>query len=235
MKRGLVLFLTVSVFILVSGIIAQEITQEDLDEFVQDVAEQKGISPESIENITQVNFTDLPEGVNVQNIDDTHLSLYEIVTSQGASVFLITFSGETLGTFQEPKQILTQSKSLLTYGLAEQSKESKFLETSVGSESGLNKGYVMLGKGSLTGISTNLEVVRGTGKVEIKILKNEEQINFGNSLDISSEGVKKDYSIQSAGIVEFKEGDVISVYIKNEEGITVKDITILVEISNEVN
>ncbi len=234
MKRGLALFAVISAFVLVSGVLADVVTEEDLQNFIQDVAEQKGISTDSIENITEVNFTELPDEVTIGNIDDTHLSLYKIATTQGPSVFLITFAGETLAIINEPKQVFAQSKTLLVFGTNKQSRESRFLETSAGVETSINKGYVMLGKGSITGISTSLEAVRGQGKVQIGIFKNEEQINFGNRIDISNEGLKKDYDIQSTGIVEFEEGDVISAYIKNEDNIAIGDITTLVEISNEI-
>ena len=87
--------------------------------------------------------------------------------------------------------------------------------------------------GSITGISTNLEVEEGEGKIEILIYKNEEQISFKNSFDVFSTGLKNDYDIQSNGVVKFKAGDTISVYVKNSEEITYSDVITLIELTQE--
>jgi hypothetical protein len=89
----------------------------------------------------------------------------------------------------------------------------------------------MLRKGSITGISTNLEAIKGSGEIQIIIYKNNERIGFGNLVDISDSGIKKDYDIQSRDIVEFEQGDIISVYVKIQGEITWKDAITMIEIS----
>ena len=92
----------------------------------------------------------------------------------------------------------------------------------------------MLRKGSITGISTNLETVKGEGEIQIIIYKNGKEIGFRNSIDVFSNGIKKDYDIQSREIVTFNGGDIISVQVnsRNNANITWKAVITIVEISN---
>ena len=84
--------------------------------------------------------------------------------------------------------------------------------------------------GSITGISTNLEIVKGEGEIEIVIYRNGEVVEFGNSFVGDSEGVKKDYDVQSEATVKFEAGDVISVSVEADDGVVWKDVITMVEI-----
>ena len=50
--------------------------------------------------------------------------------------------------------------------LKEKLVDSTFLNTGTGVEASLEKGYVMMRSGSITGLSTNLEVLSGNGEIE---------------------------------------------------------------------
>ena len=65
---------------------------------------------------------------------------------------------------------IVQRKMLLTFGLDEQSSESIFLETSTGVKTDVQKGYVMMRAWSITGISTDLEVLENNGYSEVEII-----------------------------------------------------------------
>jgi len=87
--------------------------------------------------------------------------------------------------------------------------------------------------GSITGISTSLEITKADTKyVEIIIYKNGEAINFGNVIPVSSKGMEKDYDIQSLDIVTFEPGDIISVYAKTNKN-KIRDAITLIEITTE--
>jgi len=91
----------------------------------------------------------------------------------------------------------------------------------------------MMREGSITGISTSLEAVSGEGNVEIIININGEPIGFRNTISVDSAGFKKDYDTQSLGVVKFNKGDIISVSVKLDGGVIVKNIINLIEISTE--
>lgn len=202
--------------------------------YVENFVEQKGINPEDINNVTEVNFNDLPKEVNIENINDANLAIYKIDYNKSDEkqdkVFVITYSVDKLKS-QGDIIIAQDKREFLNFGFSGEIKESGFLKTAVGVDESLEKGYVMMRAGSITGISTSLEAVDGSGNIEIIIYKNGKQIQFGNSFVVNSAGVKKDYDIQSKGTVKFEQGDIISAYTKASEGISLRDITTLVEIT----
>ncbi len=228
MKKIFVVLFIIGIFLTISGVFAQTDFSGELDDFIKKVAEKKGIDETGITDVTEVDFSDLPGEVKIENIDDTNIALYKIDSDNNKSTFIITYSDKGF------KKILTQdyyTTSLLHFGIGEEMDDSVFLKTNTGVSGDLNKGYVMLRKGSITGISTNLEVIQGSGEIQIIIYKNNERIGFGNLVDISDSGIKKDYDIQSRDIVEFEPGDTISVYVNVQGEITWKDAITVIEIS----
>ena len=120
---------------------------------------------------------------------------------------------------------------LLDFGAKGEVNTPSFLNTPNGVEGNFEKGYVMIRDGSITGLSTNLEVLSGEGSVEVMIYVNGQPIGFRNTIYADSSGVKKDYDTQSFGVVNFQKGDVLSAYVKTDGDIAIKDIINLVEIS----
>lgn len=221
MKKYFV-FLFVIVFLLV-GVIAES---TDADK-INNVLEKRGINPDD-SNVSEVDFNNPPPEIDVSNVKDTKIKVYKVSPKKNKSFYMITSSGV--------KQSVSQTsyyRTYLNFGTNEVLNSSGFLKNSLGIVGDVNKGYVMTREGSITGISTNLEIEEGKGKIEILIYKNEELIGFRNSFDVSSSGLKNDYDLQSNGVVKFNAGDVISVYVKSSEGIVYSDVTTLVELTQE--
>ncbi len=203
--------------------------EKDVEDFVKKVVKEKSISENDVKSVRQVDFAELPENVNLTNIDDTNLALYEIDINGEKPIFVITVSEET---FKKTLSSEDYKRSFLNFGTKETVSGSGFLETATGVETSFEKGYVMTRSGSITAISTNLEIVDGdSGKIEIIIYKNREPIGFGNSIIADSKGVVKDYDVLSYNTVKFEQGDVLSVYVKSDDNILWKDVITMVEIT----
>ena len=93
----------------------------------------------------------------------------------------------------------------------------------------------MIRGGSITGLSTNIQTISGSGVIYITLYKNGEAIGFRNSLIIepgSEPGkVMKDYDTQSIGTVSYEQGDVISMYVESEGDLIWQDVITRVEIT----
>ncbi len=204
-------------------------TASTIPEAVEDVIKKKNLKTEDIESVTSVDYEDLPEQIEIESIDDTNLEIYEVdVNSE--KLFVLTFGGETV---KAPEPVL--QRQFLSFGVSGEMSEDGFLESASGVEMDSNRGYVMMREGSITGISTNLDVMNSasSGRIEIVIYKNGKEINFGNEVSASSEGVQKDYDIQSINVVTFEAGDVISVYADAHEEIVWKDVITMIEITTK--
>ena len=204
---------------------------EEVLDYVEEFVEKSGIKAEAINEVSEINFDDLPKEVNIENVDDTNLAIYQIDYDEGTEekkVFVVTYSVEKLRA-QGDLIIAHDKRQFLQFGFDGEMTKG-FLETATGVEGSLEKGYVMMRPGSITAMSTNLEVVEGNGQIEIIIYKNGEQIGFGNSLS-GDLGIKKDYDVQSNGVVTFEPGDVISVYADAPEGFVWKDVITMIEIT----
>lgn len=203
MKRLTIIFVICAILLMTFGIVLAESAEESIKEDLEKI------------------------GKNVKNITKKDDGFYEVDIGEGKPVFAITYSVQK--TPVEKKYF----KSFLNFGFNGKMNKSGFLKTSTGIESALNKGYIMINKGSITGISTNLEVLDSIdlGQIEVIIYKNEEQIGFRNTLSAKSSGIKKDYDIQSENIVMFEPGDIISVYAKANNEIIWKDVITMVEIT----
>ena len=248
-KRGRTkLFVIVGIslaILLISGLIAADSNDSnsvvqggqvsgDTEAYVQQFAEKKGIDADKINNITQVDFDSLPKEVNIQNVNDNNLAIYQIdynksSTTQG-KVFVVTYSVDKLKS-QGDIIVAQDKREFLNFGFSGQADQSEFMKTSTGVDGSLDKGYVMMRSGSITGISTELETLSGNGNIEIVIYRNGQAIQFGNSFVVDSTGVKKDYDVQSKGTVPFEAGDTISAYVKSSDGVSWKDATTLVEVT----
>ncbi len=204
---------------------------EEVAGYVSDFVEKKGISPEEITSVEKVDFENLPKEVNIENVNDANLAIYQVDYEQNNKdnkVFVVTYSVEKLNS-QGDLIVAQDKREFLSFGYSGEM-TSGFLKTDTDVETSLEKGYVMTRKGSITSISTNLEQVSGNGEIEIIVYRNGEQVGFGNSFANPS-GIVKDYDVQSKDIVTFEPGDVISAYAKSNGDVAWKDAITLVEIT----
>ena len=223
--------------LLVMGVFAASSAEgvgKEVSDFVDNFVKKRGIQSESIKSITPVDFNALPKEVNIENVGDTNLAIYEINYSQNnkdKQVYVVTYSVEKLKA-QGDLIVAQDKRNFLDFGFSGIMRETGFLETSTGVETSEAKGYVMVRDGSITAVSTNLEIIQSNlGQIEIIVLKNGEPINFGNTLSTSNIGVKKDYDVQSKETVKFQAGDVISVVAKKTGDVTWRDVITIVEIT----
>mgnify|MGYP001574489247 FL=1 len=202
--------------------------------YVQDFVSKRGVGPEDISGIRQVDFNALPKEVNIENVGDTNLAIYEVNYSennQNKKVYVITYSVEKLRS-QGDLIVAQDKRNFLDFGFSGVMKDTGFLETSTGVETSEAKGYVMVRDGSITAVSTNLEIIQSNaGQIEIIVLKNGEPISFGNTISTDSLGVKKDYDVQAREIVGFQAGDVISVVARKTGDVAWRDVITIVEIT----
>ncbi|PIO07197.1 hypothetical protein COU59_03585 [Candidatus Pacearchaeota archaeon CG10_big_fil_rev_8_21_14_0_10_34_12] len=207
---------------------------ENLNDYVKKVAGKKGIQESDIQNVTEVSFDELPSEVDLKNITDADLALYKVESNSGKTSFVITFSDKG---YQKITQTDYYTTSFLNFGISEEKNSSTFLKTPSGVSSSPEKGFVMMREGSITGISTSLDVVNAdsSGDLQVVIYKNGEQVEFGNSIQAGSLGVGIDYDTQSRGIVTFRPGDLISVYLDINGDVSIKDVTTILEISSKGN
>ena len=236
MKKVLFIGVLLAV-LLVMGVFAASSTQgvgKEVSDFVDNFVKKRGIQSESIKSITPVDFNALPKEVNIENVGDTNLAIYEInysESNQDKKVYVITYSVEQLRA-QGDLIVAQDKRNFLDFGFSGVMRETGFLETSTGVETSVAKGYVMVRDGSITAVSTNLEVIQSNlGQIEIVVLKNGEPISFGNTISTDSLGVKKDYDVQARDIVSFQAGDVISVVARKTGDVAWRDVITIVEIT----
>jgi len=213
-----------------SGVFAESVGMtEEIKEIIEDIITEKGIEEGNITSIELVDYNNLPDAIEIENIDDTNLAIYEVDIGEDRPIYVITASQELFeGVSKTP---VIGEVLILDFGYeGEMKKKDEFLKTATGVETSLEKGYVMMREGSITGVSTNLEIVRGEGEIEVVIYRNGEAVEFGNSFVGDSEGVKKDYDVQSEATVKFEAGDVISVSIEANGDVFWKDVITMVEI-----
>ena len=228
-KKKFVYFVVFMSILMISGVFAETVgLSDDTKAIVKDIIEKQGVDEADVQSIEKVDLESLPSQVDLKNIDTTSIEVYEVDYGGESPVFVLTASKEIEEVSAPSVSIY---KTLLNFGLEEESSESVFLETATGVEGSLEQGYVMMRDGSITGLSTNIEIVEGQGVVEVIVYINGEEANFGNTIVGDSIGVKKDYDIQSFGIVEFERGDVVSVYAKVEGNLVFTDVINLIEIS----
>jgi len=202
--------------------------------YVSDFIDKRGIAEKDISKVSVVDFDSLPKEVNLENVGDHNLNIYEVdykKDSGSEKIFVISYSVEELKA-QGDLIIAQDKRQSLNFGYAGEMSDSGFLKTAAGVDTSLLKGYVMARDGSITAVSTNLEVPIGeSGDLEVIVYINGEPIGFGNMVSTESSGVKKDYDVMSKDVATFKAGDVVSVYVSVDGNPTWKDVTTLVEIT----
>jgi len=204
-------------------------------EYVSNFVQKRDVLPSEISFVKEVDFDSLPKSVHIENVGEHNLAIYEISYKEGNQedqIYVITYSVEELKD-QGDLIVAHDKRQFLNFGFAGTMTKSGFLKTATEVETSLEKGYVMVRDGSITAVSTNLEISRSNpGDIEIIVYRNGEPIGFGNIFSTESLGVKKDYNVQSKDIVTFKAGDVISVYLKaNGIDIVWGDVITMIEIT----
>jgi len=204
-------------------------------EYVLNFVQKRGVLPSEISFVREVDFDSLPKSVHIENVGEHNLAIYEISYKEGNQedqIYVITYSVEELRE-QGDLIVAHDKRQFLNFGFAGTMIKSGFLKTATEVETSLEKGYVKVRDGSITAVSTNLEVSESNpGDIEIIVYRNGEPIGFGNIFSTGSPGVKKDHNVQSKDIVTFKAGDVISVYLKaNGIDIVWRDVITMVEIT----
>lgn len=221
----------VLIFMMASSVFAETVgLSGNVKGIVDNIMEKQGINASSIQSVEQVGLDNLPPQVDLKNIDTTNLAVYKVDYGGSKPVYVVTASGQPTAASTPTAQI---SKMLLNFGTNDEVNQSTFLDTATGVEGSLENGYVMMRDGSITGLSTNLDVVSGQGSVEIIVYINGQPAGFRNTIVGDSLGAKEDYATQSLGVVNFQKGDIISTYVKTDGNIVVKGIINLVEISTQ--
>ncbi|MCK5043841.1 hypothetical protein KAR52_02465 [Candidatus Pacearchaeota archaeon] len=217
------------ILLMLTGVFAESPKSSDeFKDFINEIKEKKEITDEEILSVTEIGFDELPSEINLGDIADNSIAIYQMEYGEDKPTFVLTAKDPT--EFKEPVSISADIRQLLHFGFNGEMTESGFLQTATGISSE-GKGYVMMRSGSITGISTILETNEtASEKIEIIIYKNGEPIGFRNTLNIIS-GIQKDYDLQSKNIVTFNPGDVISVSAKTSENTLLKDIITMVEIT----
>lgn len=204
-------------------------------DYVSNFVQKRDVLPSEISFVKEVDFNSLPKSVHIENVGEHNLAIYEISyeeEGQEDQMYVITYSVEELKE-QGDLIIAHDKRQFLNFGFAGIMDGSGFLKTATEVETSLEKGYVMVRDGSITAVSTNIEVFESNpGEIEIIVYRNGEPIGFGNMFSTGSSGIKKEHNVQSKDIVMFKAGDVISVYLKaNGTDIAWRDVITMVEIT----
>ena len=224
------IFAIVIVILVSAGAFAQTISDSSISEevsiYIKSFVDKEGIKGEQIKNVTQVDPNNLPDEVDIKKIEKNNIGIYQVNyvdNNTDKKVFVVTFSSNELKkTEKETKNI-----QLLNFGYNGNSSDSSYIDTATGVRSSSDIGYVMLRPGSVTGASTSMKI-EGDGKVNIKIIKNGDDTGFSNTIS-SSDSKKKDYDIQSEGVISYEAGDVISVYVEVSGDVNWGDVVTIVE------
>jgi hypothetical protein len=229
MKKEVSVFLILLVLVS-AGAFAQTSVTSDINNYVKGFIEKGGLNGSSVDQITEIDQSSLPDDVEIKEVDKNKVGIYEVNytgdSGDKESVYVVTYSTPKLKQKAETKNV-----QIVVFGSSTSNNESKFLDSSTGVQTGENAGYVMLHSGSLTGISSSSGILEGDGQIVIKIYKNGEDTGFENL--ISSEDDKKiDYDLQSEGAVSYDAGDIISVYVEQQGNLKWGNVITSVEITS---
>lgn len=236
MKKEVLLLVLVGLFIFTAGVLAQEVngvSESDSgvsEKFVEDFVENSNfVNKGEVNSISILNQSELPDDVQIKEIEENNVGIFEVnftdtETQEGKKVFVVTYA---TNKFVKKQVAITKNIQNLFFGMAEEHTTSNYLETVNGVQTGEQIGYVMLRDGSITGISTTLEL-SGSGKLYIRVYKNGEDTGFHNLITSEGEGTI-DFDLQSEGIVNYQPGDIISVYIQQSGSIAWKNVITTVE------
>jgi hypothetical protein len=229
MKREVIVVLGI-ILLISAGAFAQAVANgevsSEVSTYVKSFVAKGGIEDAQITNITQVDQSELPNGVDLKKIDENKVGIYQVNYEKNNSpqkVFVIAYASNQL-----PKPQTFKNIQYLSFGYFGLINSSSYLNNANGVQTGADNGYVMIRAGSITGISTSLGINSGEGNLLIKVYKNGEDTGFENVIS-SSDKKKFDYDTQSENIVNYVPGDIISVYVEDNSGLEWSNAITLVE------
>jgi len=227
-NKGVIIFL--SLVLLVSASVFAEVVTEgavskEVSDYVGSFVEKGGIEKGEIKDIKKIDQDDLPDEVEIKQIDKNNVGIYEVNYTEGEelkNIFVVTYSTNEF----KPAQVISKNIQYLNFGYSGMAIGSSYLNSATGVGSGPDLGYVMMRPGSITGISTSLTLEKG--RVDIRIYKNGIDTGFGNL--VSSDDERKiDYDLQSEDVVVYEPGDVIAVYVETIGGASWGDVVTIFE------
>ena len=210
-----VFLLFVLVFLVSAGVFAQTFSEEiseNVGDYIKGFVNGTGVNEDSINSINKINQSELPDNVEIKDIDENKIGIYEVNYTSGndtKKIYVVTYSTTQ---FKEKSAPLIKNIQNIYFGYSESSDSADYLNAATGVAVSGDKGYVMLRPGSVTGISTSLDLT-GDGKVFVTVYKNGESTGFHN-LILSVDNKKIDFDIQSENAVNYNAGDIISVYVE---------------------
>ncbi len=234
MKKEVLLSFLVILLVLSAGVLAQEISNNldiDTEKFVKKFVEGSEIAKNGkVESVNSVNQSELPDDLEIKEINENNLGIYEVNFTDevgfSKKVFVVTFATNDFKKQEAPMKNVQN----LYFGLSTESSQSDYLETSTGVKTGEQIGYVMLREGSITGISSSLEL-SGKGKILISVYKNGVDTGFYNLIDSDGKNAI-DFDLQSENVVTYNPGDIISVYVQKSGSVSWKSVVTTVETTN---
>ncbi len=234
MKKEVLLSVLVVLLVLSVGVFAQELAnensnQETIEKFITEFIEGTDlVDGGNVQSVSTVNQSELPDDLEIKEIAENNVGIFEVnfTTNLGESkkVFVVTYA---TNDFKRKEIINVKNIQNLFFGLAEERISSDYLETASGVKTGEQIGYVMLREGSITGISSSLEI-SGNGKLFISVYKNGIETGFHNLIS-TEDSTKIDFDLQSENIVNYKPGDIISVYVNQIGNVNWKNVVTSVE------
>lgn len=229
----------IMLFFVLAGVIAENSDVIDMNNvanetkvYIEKFLKQEAIEPNEINAIQKIDLGNPPDDVKIKNVDDAAIDIYQVNYTQGTEdkkIYVVSYAttnfippAETLGL--PPLEYLHFGENALSNGTI-------YLKTAAGVRSSAEQGYVMIDSGSITGLSTNLNIVNsGEGNVHVIIYKNGESTGLRNTFDASKSGIEKDYDSQSPDVVIFVPGDIISVVVEAPESISWDDVITMVKV-----
>ncbi|HRZ85232.1 MAG TPA: hypothetical protein P5277_00450 [Candidatus Paceibacterota bacterium] len=230
MRKEVILGLLI-IIIITAGAFAETISSEiseEISNYVTSFVEKEGIYENQITGINEVNTESLPKEIEINQIEKNNIGIYEVnftENNETKNLFIVTYSTNNL---DQTSKYIIKNMNIWTFGYPSESSSSDFLYTSAGVKSSETIGYVMMRPGSITGMSTSIETMGGTGSLSIKLYINGKETGFNN--DISPLDTKKiDYDIQSEEVISYEAGDIISIYIENSGSVNWKNAVVSIE------
>jgi len=212
------------------GVKKGPISKENVKQYIEEK------HPEiNVHGVEEVDLENPPEEIDIEKIKDTEIAIYEVNYSssneetqqiEDKKVFVVSASG-----LQQAVPVAV-SINYLQFGSSAEMVEVGWLETATGVMSSEEAGYVMMRPGSITGLSTNLEVLTADdAPIKITVYKNGQDTGLTNYVDAISAGVQIDYDLESEEIDDFVPGDIISVKVETNGNAKWTNVITMVEIT----